>query len=255
MQNLRYSFPEKKEQELIQIQNRFYRHFCDLFVETLKLQSISFKTIKKRIVFKNTEYVDRLYDEGRNILAVMAHYGNWEYMPSMNLHIKPLCCAIYRPLTNPYFDQLMLKIRSRFYTKNFTMKNVLRDLITLKKQNQQYLLGLISDQTPGGPEIQYIGPFLNQNTPLHLGTEKMGHLFKDVIVYLNMTKIKRGYYEVTIEPLIEKPEETSQYEITKIHTRHLEKIIQQRPELWLWSHKRWKHVKERPLSTPETHEA
>lgn len=247
LESLRYSFPDKSEKELNQIKNKFYRHFCDLFFETIKIHTVSAKTMKKRVIYKNTEYVEEWFKKGKDVIGVLAHYGNWEWVPTVNLHVSAQGCEVYRPLHNKYFDKYMLFLRSRFGTLNFKMKSVLRDVLTLKRANKRYFLGLISDQTPGKPQIQYYTEFLNQNTPIHLGPEKISSLMKNPVVFLHMDKVKRGYYEINIIPLEENPQDTELHDITNRHVKLLEEIITKRPELWLWSHKRWKHSNPRVL--------
>jgi KDO2-lipid IV(A) lauroyltransferase len=246
--NLRYSFPEKSEKEIRHIQNLFYSHFCDIFFETIKLMSMSETAIKKRVTFENLEAIDKAHDENKDVIMVMAHYGCWEWVPSVNLHIKAQACAVYQPLKNKYFDKFMLNIRSRYGEVHFPMKSTLREVLKLRKSGQRYVLGLISDQSPARVKIQYWTRFLNQQTPVFLGAEKMAHSLGDPVMFLKMEKVKRGYYKVSIIPLFDKPKETSEYEITEAHLRILEQQIQERPEHWLWSHKRWKYAVDRTSS-------
>ncbi|MBS2099769.1 lysophospholipid acyltransferase family protein [Carboxylicivirga linearis] len=247
-ENLKYSFPEKSFKEIKKIRNKFYRHFCDLFVETTKIQTMSEAEMKKRVKYNNLEFIDKAYDEGKDVVAVMAHYNNWEWVPSINLHCKALGCDVYRPLKNKQFDAYMLKLRERWGNKNFTMKATLKEVVKLKKANQRFILGLIADQSPGRKEIQYWTSFLNQNTPVLTGPEKIAKLTKSPVVYLDMQKVKRGYYEVNIVPMVEDSEVSSGHEITDKYIQYLEQVIIKKPENWLWSHRRWKYVNERRIN-------
>jgi len=247
-ENLKYSFPEKSSKEIKQIRNKFYRHFCDLFVETTKVQTMSEAEMKKRVKYNNLEFIDKAYDEGKDVVAVMAHYNNWEWVPSINLHCKALGCDVYRPLKNKQFDAYMLNLRERWGNKNFTMKATLKEVVKLKKANQRFILGLIADQSPGRKEIQYWTSFLNQNTPVLTGPEKIAKLTKSPVVYLDMQKVKRGCYEVNIIPMVEDSENSSGHDITDKYIQYLEKVIMKKPENWLWSHRRWKYVKERKIN-------
>jgi len=247
-ENLKYSFPEKSSKEIKQIRNKFYRHFCDLFVETTKVQTMREAEMKKRVKYNNLEFIDKAYDEGKDVVAVMAHYNNWEWVPSINLHCKALGCDVYRPLKSKQFDAYMLKLRERWGNKNFTMKATLKEVVKLKKANQRFILGLIADQSPGRKEIQYWTSFLNQNTPVLTGPEKIAKLTKSPVVYLDMQKVKRGYYEVNIIPMVEDSENSSGHDITDKYIQYLEKVIMKKPENWLWSHRRWKYVKERKIN-------
>jgi KDO2-lipid IV(A) lauroyltransferase len=239
--NLEKAFPDKDECWRKDILHKFYRHFCDLFVETLKLQHMSKKTIKKRITFSNIEAIEDAYDKNLDVVAVMAHYGNWEYMPSINLHFKAQGFSVYRPLKSQGFDKYMLELRSRFGTQNVTMKNTLRKVVELRRSKTRFVLGLIADQSPARLEIQYWTKFLTQTTPILMGPEKIAKLTNGKVVFLKLSKPKRGHYHVDV---IEYPglvSEAEEHEITEWHVRQLENCIRERPELWLWSHKRWKY--------------
>ncbi|SMO90087.1 KDO2-lipid IV(A) lauroyltransferase [Saccharicrinis carchari] len=244
MTNLRNAFPEKSEKEIQNIATKFYRHLCDLFFETFKLQSMSEAQMRQRVQISNAELLNRYYDEGKDVIAVLGHYGNWEWVPSINLFIKAQGCEVYHVIRNKEYDKYMLGLRSKWGTLNFPMKTSYRSMHKLKMENKRFVIGMISDQSPAKNKIQYFTRFLNQDTPVLLGTEKMAIKTNSPVVFFRFDKIKRGYYKLTVEPLIENPRETREYEITEIHTKHLENIIREKPEFWLWSHKRWKHKRE-----------
>jgi len=149
--------------------------------------------------------------------------------------------VIYKPLTNPYFERMTVKMRTRFGTKILIMKNVIRDLITLK--NEKIALTILADQTPSNANQAIWLNFLNQETPVFEGTEKIAKKFNFPVVFINVTRPKRGYYEIFAELLVDHPNDMTDGEITKLHTERLEKEIIKTPELWLWSHNRWKHKK------------
>ena len=211
---------------------------------------MSEKTIGKHITFENVEYANKIYDQGRDILAAIGHYGNWEWIVAVNYVMKPLEGAIYKPLRNKTFDKYMYAVRTKTGGMVFPMKTVFRDLLKLKRDGIRYATGVIADQTPLKSQIQHYSCFLNQKTPVHMGLEKMAVKFDDVVVYLRMKKIKRGYYRMTFVPLFEKPKETKEFEIIDTVMRYLEEDIKREPEYWLWSHRRWKHVedKDRPCN-------
>ncbi len=248
-ENLGYAFPDKSKDELRDIRLKFYRNFCDIMIETIKVQSMTEKQIRKRVIWKNTEYVDQLHDQGKDIIAVMGHYCCWEWIPSINLHVKPLGCATYRPLKNKEFDEYMLKLRGKWGTQNYTMDDTVRKIVKLRRSNTRFIIGLIADQSPAKVRIDYWTNFLNQNTAVLLGPEKIAKSTKSPLVYLDMQRVKRGYYEVNIVPVEEKPEELPDYELTEKHLRLLEKAIINTPENWLWSHRRWKYSDVRTIDT------
>lgn len=243
LSNLRNAFPEKSEDEIRDISKKFFHHLCDLFVETFKIQSLNESQMKKRVSFKNAELLNRYYDEGKDVIAVLGHFGNWEWIPAINLFIKAQGCEVYHPLKNKPYDEFMLKLRSKWGTLNFPMRSSYRSMHKLKMENKRFVIGMISDQSPAKNRIQYYNYFFNQLIPTLTGAEKMAVKTNSPMVFFRFDKIKRGYYQLTVEPLIENPREYKENEITDIHTKHLESIIREKPEYWLWSHNRWKHKK------------
>ncbi len=239
--NLRNSFPEKSEKEIKTIANKFYHSLSDAFFETFKLYRMDEKQLRKRVSVKNSELLDRYYDEGKDVFAIMAHYATWEWVPSINLFIKSNGSAIYHPLKSKPYDEFMLKLRSKWGSFNFPMKTSFRSMMQMKRDGTRFTLGFIADQSPSRLNVQYQTMFLNQMTPVHLGAEKMAVKTNDPVVFIRLDKIKRGHYCIVVEPLVENPKDCKEYEITEIHVKHLEKIIREKPEYWLWTHNRWKH--------------
>lgn len=247
MENLKFSFPEKNNKELEQIRDNFYRHFSDILLETLKLRYITRRRMHQRVSFENTEYLEKIYHQGRDVIAVLGHFGNWEYVPAINMHISAQGCDVYRPLKNKNYDRLMLKLRSRFGNRNIPMKETLREILSMKQQGIRYVIGLIADQSPARSDKMVYLPFLNQNTPVLLGPEKIARRTNDVVVFFELSRPKRGHYHIKVVPLFEDARNTADLEITKTYLAHMEKMIHQTPHLWLWSHKRWKYAEPRTL--------
>ncbi|HKL67732.1 MAG TPA: lysophospholipid acyltransferase family protein [Bacteroidales bacterium] len=248
MNNLRNSFPGKKDIELKIISKKFYRHLADLFIEVLKLQHMSSRSIKKRYKVLNPELLDNLKKEGKSTIAVFGHYANWEWIISLPLSLDYKCITVYKPLANKYFDRYFKKFRSQYGLELITMTQTGRTVFRYEKGGINTLLGLVADQTPPNGEIQYWTRFLNQETPVYLGIEKLSHKFNMAVVFFNIDKVKRGYYELYAELISENPVELEPYAVTELHVRKLEEQIRRRPELWMWSHRRWKHKK------PDSHD-
>lgn len=242
-ENLKNSFPEKSHYELKKIEKDFYRYLCDLFLETIKTLTISRSEAVKRCKFntKTTLLFNELANENQSCIIVMGHYGNWEWAGnSFSLQCKQQLYVIYHPLSNKYFDKLMYDLRTRFGTKLYAMKDTMREMI--RNKNEVNATAFIADQTPS-PDSAYWTTFMNQDTPVFWGTEKIAQKLNYPIVYITIKKIKRGYYEVDSELLINEPKNTSLGEISELHTRKLESDIITQPSIWLWSHRRWKHKK------------
>jgi Kdo2-lipid IVA lauroyltransferase/acyltransferase len=240
-ENLIKSFPEKQEKEISEIEGRFYRYFCDLFLETFKTLTISKKDMVMHCEFvpETLAIFNQLADENQSFMIAMGHFGNWEW----GGNTFSICCkhqlyVIYHPLTNKYFDGLTYRMRTRFGTRLIPMKDTLRDM--LKNRNHLTATAFISDQAPL-PDRAYWMNFLNQDTPVFLGIEKIALKIRYPIVYITIRRVKRGYYRVFAER-IELPLELQKTgAITEIHTRRLETDIRSQPENWLWTHRRWKH--------------
>jgi KDO2-lipid IV(A) lauroyltransferase len=239
--NLKNSFPEKTQEELKEIERKFYHYLCDLFLETLKTLTISKKeAIKRCSLNENTKTIfNQLHDKKQSCILVMGHYGNWEWAGNSFSLLNPQqLYVIYHPLSNKHFDKLMYDMRSRFGTKLYAMKDTLREMI--RNRNEINATAFIADQTPS-PEGAYWTTFLNQDTPVFWGTEKIAQKLNYPVVYVTVNRLKRGYYEVNAEYLVTEPKNTSEGEISELHTRKLEMDIIAQPEIWLWSHRRWKY--------------
>lgn len=241
--NIETSFPQKTKAEKLQIERGFYRHFSDMLVEIPKMLSISEEEILKRIKFENYEAMTRHYDEGKSILMMAAHSGNWEWITSMSLLLpkdKPVY-QIYKKLKNDVSDQLFYKIRKVFGSESIEMKELLRKMVAMKKNGNLGIFGMVSDQSPKyTPNLHFV-EFLNQPTAVIEGSEQLAKKFNFPVYFISMQKVKRGYYVCNLELITSEPTKTAPYEITEKYMELLEKNIRLQPELWLWSHKRWKH--------------
>jgi len=237
--NLLKSFPDKSKTERYVIEKRFYKHLLDLIFESIKTMSISREQIQKRFVIKNPEVITNYTDSGQSVIAVSGHYGNWEwgtlaFANALNSNVL----IVYKPLSNKGFEHLLNRMRARFGAILVPMKQTLRKVIEYKSQTS--IVFLVGDQTPPREESNYFTRFLNQQTAIFLGIEKIALKTNYPIIYFDISKIKRGYYECTFKLSVDLPETKEKYEITNIHTQELEIIIRNKPEYWLWSHRRWK---------------
>lgn len=237
--NLVNSFPEKSEKEIRSIEKKFYRHFCDYVMETVKLFHISDEQMKKRMHFTNSELIEELRCDGRPFFIYLGHQGNWEYVTSISLWIHPSLkgCQIYHPLSNKIMDKLMYRLRSRFNTLGIPQKNTLRAILSMMKEGKQPLLGLISDQRPQRyPEPEWM-TFLNQDTPIITGGETLGRRLDAHFIYGSIKCVRRGYYEITLSKI--EPSKEEDFPYSKQYMRMLEADIRNQPHMWLWSHNRW----------------
>jgi KDO2-lipid IV(A) lauroyltransferase len=242
--NLQNSLPGKSEKEIKLIEKKFYHYLCDLFMETFKLTHMSNEQLMKRFPLSNPELLDRLYNEGRDVVAVLGHYGNWEWLVCLPLYTKLQTVSIYKPLRNKHFDKYMINNRSRNGMVLTPMQNVIREIINSRKNNTRALYAFITDQTPPKGDVKFWTRFLNQDTPVYLGAEKIASKYDMAVVFFRIERTGRGHYEFAIELLFEHSTGLPDHLITETHVKRLEEIILANPEFWIWSHRRWKHKRE-----------
>ncbi|MBN2765945.1 MAG: lysophospholipid acyltransferase family protein [Paludibacteraceae bacterium] len=243
--NLTQSFPEKNSAEIKKIERKFYRYFCDLFIETLYQLNMTEDEMRRRVKFVNTELILEQYSKGKSVMILSAHYGNWEWMASMSLlfpNDKP-AYNVYKKLKNKAFDAFMYNMRMRFGSRNIEMQDTFRTLLTLKNTKQLASFGMISDQTPTAAATRHWITFLNQDTPVLVGAEQLARKFDYPVVFGSISRIKRGFYRFEFVLIKEDPRLASEFEITEKYMQLLEAKIMESPEFWLWTHKRWKHRK------------
>jgi KDO2-lipid IV(A) lauroyltransferase len=248
-ENLQNAFPEKAIEERRAIEREYFRYLCDLIVETVKMFTISKKELYRRMTGANSNVVLDALARGKSVIGAVGHYGNWEIAGlRLSSELKVPAVIVYKPLTNEVFDKAFLKMRSRFGAKLVTMKNTLRTMMEYRRTPTFNVL--VSDQTPVKNELNYFTEFLNQETAVFLGIEKLAKLINCVVIFCDIRRVKRGYYKCTLVPLFDDPKNTAPHEITNAHVKYLEKVIREEPAYWLWSHRRWKFKPENTNDQP-----
>lgn len=242
--NLCNSFPEKALSEIVAIEKKFYRYFCDITLETFKQMNMGADEMKKRMTFGNLDLLHQHAKEGRSVMLMTAHYGNWEWTSILGkIFDAPYqVYPIYQKLKNKHFNDLIFRIRSRYGSVNIERNDLLRTMVAMRQKGVHGIFEMISDQSPQLQHIQYRLPFLNQQTPVFLGTEKIAKKFDYPVYYLHLKRLKRGYYHAEVELISLYPRATADYEITNQFMCKLERSILENPEYWMWSHNRWKHA-------------
>jgi KDO2-lipid IV(A) lauroyltransferase len=242
LQNLRNSFPEKSEDELKLISRKFYRHFCDLIFESLKIFTASEQSILKRVELVNPQLLEEYYNQGKSLVLATGHYANWEW-PAVTLpfHSSHTGTGIYQKLTNKFFDRKLRQTRARFGMKLMSTKEVA--VFFEEHVNERCTYGFINDQSPSDPKKGHWMKFLNQDTCLFLGVEKYAVKYNYPVLYGMITKVKRGHYRIEYKLVSDYPSESQPFEITETCSRINEQLIRTEPQYWLWTHRRWKHRK------------
>jgi len=244
IENLTNSFPDKTENEIKSIASGYYAYMCDLLLEGLKTVWWDEKYVRDRVVMHNADLLDQLYDEGKSVVLVMGHLGNWEWAgPCFTLNCKHQLNVVYQPLSNPYFEKMFCKARTKFGTKIIKRKDTLRTMIAERKELSA--TAFIADQAPTPVNTAIWIDFLNQDTPVFNGPEKVAKKLDYAVVHIFIERVARGRYEIHPELITDNPKEFGEDEITKIFFAKLEEAIKKKPETWLWSHRRWKHKREK----------
>ena len=240
--NLSNAFPEKTDKERKQIEKAFYHQFCYTIVETIYGFRISAEEMKQRVDIEGFDKVNQLVDAAGGGIFMLAHIGNWEWMASVQQWVSEGVTElnVYRQLKNKSIDELMLAIRAKRGGACVEKQRILRELVRYRSEKKPVTVGLICDQKPR-PEVTRVWTtFLNQETGWLDGGEMLSKRFGYPVFYAYITRRERGYYHVSVQTLAANPKETEEGEITKAYARHLEKNIIEQPELWLWSHNRFK---------------
>lgn len=242
--NLTESFPEKSEQEILCIEKEFYHSFVDIILESCKLASISKDEMKRRMTFKNVDYVNTVLRNGKSIALYLGHYANWEWCSSIPLHLDKnvIGAQIYHKLSNKNMDRLMLDIRERMGAVCVDMHKTARYVTEISAEKKISIIGFIADQSPRKKDSRYFLHFLNHNTPVLTGTEKIVKHYGLEAFFLSVKRVKRGYYEAEFIQLHDNPKSLPDFKLTDIYYQMLEKCIIENPELYLWTHKRFRHA-------------
>ncbi len=242
LENLRNSFPEKSEVEIRRIGKAFYRHFADVVVEVLKLPGIPAAELKRRMTFHNPEVADRHHAQGRTVLGLASHAGNWEWvLAAAPLWIAAPVDGVYKPLSNPFFEDFLRFVRSRTGAGLVPMSGVMREMVARK--GEAHLLSLVSDQAAGPEDRPYWTQFMHQESGFYTSADRLAARFHCAVLYVTVRRRRRGYYDFTFTELYdgEAPLPAHGFPIMESFARHLERDIQAAPEQYLWTHRRWKH--------------
>ena len=244
--NLTSAFPEKDEQDIKTIERKFYHWFCDYIVETFKMASISRKEMSRRMVFKGTELIEQCWAEGQSCGVLLGHYCNWEWISTLPLAMsdRGLCAELYHPIENPETDNFFLELRQRFGSVCIPMERALRDIVKYRNEGRPLVIGYIADQKPNWRNIHLWMPFLNHNTPMFTGTERIIKRTGQAFFYGDVRRIKRGYYECEFKLIEKHPDDMLDFKLTERYMQEMEKTIRRDPAYWLWSHDRWSRTKE-----------
>ncbi|MBN4070845.1 lysophospholipid acyltransferase family protein [Olleya sp. AH-315-F22] len=240
-ENLILVFPEKSEQEIKRITKAFYHHLCDMMLESIKSMTISEDEMKKRMTFSNVELIKKFENENKSIVLMCSHYGSWEWIFILQTYVGYKGYAIYKRLTNKYFDKLVKDIRAKYNSHLITTKETIPILVKSKRNNELTMSGFASDQSPKVKQALNWNDFMGIKVPVYTGAEMLAKKLDMPVVFFGTKRLKRGYYETYFETIALNPNDYNDYEITDLFLKIVERQIYEAPEYYLWTHKRWKH--------------
>ncbi len=241
--NIKITLPHLSDKERLEVEKKSFRHMCDMFLEMIKTMTISESDMNKRYVFSNLKLFKEVEQEKKSIALMIAHYASYEWVISMNSKMKYKGYAIYKRLNNPYFDKLVRKIRTKFKANLITTKATIPTIEENHKNNVLSVYGFASDQSPRLSATFHWKKFMGIEVPVHTGAEMLAKKYDLNVLFLKTRKIKRGFYEGTFETLSLDAKNVPNYQITDKFLELVEQQIYEAPELYLWSHNRWKHKK------------
>lgn len=244
--NLALSFPEKDRKWLHRTERRFYYQFACQIMECLKMASARPSWIKRHMEFTGYEKVKEEALKGQSQIFYLGHTGNWEWISSLNLYFQenPVMqgCQVYHKLENKTMDLLMLRIRGRYGATSIPMEHVMRRLLEYKKEGKSFLVGMIADQIPLWWNIHYWTDFMNRKTPVFTGSERISRKMDTGVWYFHVSRKRRGYYRCDMQLMFLHTADLPEFAVTEKYMRMLENNIRECPELWLWTHNRWKRT-------------
>ncbi len=246
--NLKSAFPYKSDEELLWIENKFYKHLCDITLEAFKSFKMSSSEMQKRIIFKNLDVLTQFEKENRSAIVMCGHYSSWEWMLSLGYCTKSPCYGLYTPIMNKYLNELVQKIRQKHRGNLLSRYEALNSIKMMHNNGKIAVYGFVSDQSPRPKPKSYWRTFLGVKVPVFLGAELTAKEFDFGVVYASIKRVRRGYYEARFELITDQPEKTRVNEITDTFTEWLEQDVYCDPIQYLWTHNRFKHIDKAPVN-------
>tara|TARA_B100001564_G_C20553806_1_gene630421 strand:+ start:189 stop:923 length:735 start_codon:yes stop_codon:yes gene_type:complete len=239
--NLKLVFPKKTKKDLQLIEKKYYRNLSDVFLESFKSMNIKEEEMKKRFHFTNPEVLEQVYDSGRNLIIMGSHYCTWEWCFIMDRVTRFKINAVYKKIANPYLNRWAKKIRSKYDCELITTNNTYRKIAEQSKEKKLHLYGFASDQSPSKKKAFYYNKFLNITVPIHIGAEIIAKKYDMPMLFMDVIKVKRGFYEATFKEITYNPKNFKNFKLTDIFIKMVEEQIHRKPEFYTWTHRRFKH--------------
>jgi KDO2-lipid IV(A) lauroyltransferase len=245
--NLELAFPNKSIKERKRIEKENFRNLTDIFLETFKSTNIEENELKRRFIFKNPEVLEKIYNNNQDVIVMCSHYCSWEWVFGVGNITNFNINAVYKQLSNKYFDKLTKSRRSQYGANMIKTKDTYREISRLSKLEGLNFYGFASDQSPKKSKAVYWSNFLNNYVPIHVGAEVIAKKYNMALVFMDVQKIKRGFYEASFSLITKKPNDFKNYQITEEYIKLVEKQVRKKPEYYTWTHKRFKHRQKNPI--------
>lgn len=239
-ENLKLCFPKATDAWIKQTRKAFYRHLCDLFMEMILTMNLSKSGVKRRYQLQNLEDLQNILKD-KSVLLVCSHYANWEWNVSINNYIEEAGYAVYQKIGNPYFDRWIKRLRNRWNTTPISQAETIKTVIENEKNGLRAVYGMVADQSPPMSKAKDWAPFMNIEVPVYTGAETLARKLDLAVVFLKVSKVKRGVFHARFIPITSGGKQTQVGEITRSFLDLAEQQIREQPAHYLWTHKRWKH--------------
>lgn len=241
IKNLTNSFPDKRKKEINRIARRYYRHLAYMIIEAVNLRFSPRNRIARCMGVQNPEELQKLIDKDRNVLIILGHYGNWEYGCAKIAAYDIRTAAVYKRLSSPIFERFYMEMRSKTGVEPIEMRDTLRKMVEMRDSGRRYALLSVADQTPIRSQIHYWLQFMNQDTGVFVGPERLAKKFDMAVLYCEIKRLGFSKFDTRLTLITETPNATEEHFITNRFYQLLEASICEAPENWVWSHRRWKH--------------
>lgn len=246
-QNLKNSFPDKSEEEISKLRRQYYLHLSQIAAEMLKMLTLSRKQVMKRYICENPHVVNQFFEKGKSVILMSSHYNNWEWMVlSLDMQYAQNGVGVGKANSNKHFEKLINIARTRYGTEVVFADHVRERFEYYENSHQPAAYMMLSDQSPNNLNKSYITTFMNQKSAMIFGAEHFAKKYDLPVIYYEIIKEKKGHYRIINHLITDTPNETSHGEITEKYCRLLEQTIQNAPQYWLWSHRRWKLTVQQP---------
>jgi KDO2-lipid IV(A) lauroyltransferase len=243
--NLRHAFPEKSASEIERILRGVWENLGRTAAEYPHLQGIwdydpGIEDRNARVVFEGLEHLVERYRDDQPAILFSAHLGNWELLPiGAARHGLPMV-VMFRAPSNPFVAQLVDRVRGAAMGL-FVAKRVEGAAAAARLLEDGKWVGMLVDQRYGrGVRVPFFGRPAASATLL----AKLVRRFGCPVHGIKVERLPRVRFRVTVSPPLELPRSDDPAADERLITTRVNEVlegwIRERPEQWLWLHRRWR---------------